>query len=63
MTKEKVFELIKELTKELLNTDIIMFPAGSVRKEEANKLENLVNILVEDKLEFMDIRDYRKSLL
>lgn len=29
MTKEEVFELIKEVIKELLHTDIIMYPAGS----------------------------------
>lgn len=42
MTKEEVFELIKESIKELLRTNILFW---------------------DDKPEFMDIQDYRKSLL
>lgn len=32
MIKEEKFELIKEVIKELLHTDIIMYPAGSIRE-------------------------------
>lgn len=64
MTKEKVFELINEAIKELLHTNIIMYPAGSVRKEEAAKIGKTCEyILIDDKPEFIDMRDYRKSLL
>lgn len=64
MTKEKVFELINEVTKELLRTDIIMYPAGSVRKEDAKKNRNTYEyIFTDNKPEFIDMRDYRKSLL
>lgn len=64
MTKEEVFELIKEAIKELLHTDIIMYPAGSVRKEEATKIGKPCEyIFIDDKPEFIDMRDYRKSSL
>ncbi len=64
MTKEEVFELIKEVVKELLHTDIIMYPAGSVRKEEAAKIGKTCEyVFVDDKPEFVDMQGYRKSLL
>lgn len=64
MTKEEVFELIKEVTRELLHTDIIMYPAGSVRKEEAAKIGKTCEyILIDNKPEFIDMQNYRKSLL
>lgn len=62
--KEQVFELIKEVIKELLHTDIIMHPAGSVRKEDAKNIRKACEyIFIDDKPEFIDMRDYRKSLL
>lgn len=64
MSKEKLFELIKEASKDLLNTNIIMYPVGSVRKEEAATIGNTCEyIFTDNKPEFMDIQDYRKSLL
>ena len=64
MTKEEVFELIKEVTRELLHTDIIMYQAGSVRKEEAAKIGKTCEyILIDNKPEFIDMQNYRKSLL
>lgn len=64
MNKKEVFGLIKEVIKELLNTDIIMYPAGSIRQEEAKKIGKACEyIYIDDKPEFVDMRDYRKSLL
>lgn len=64
MTKEEVFESIKEVIKELLHTDIIMYPAGSLRKEEAKNIGKPCEYLFEDnKPEFIEMQDYRKSLL
>ena len=64
MTKEEVFELIKEVVKELLHTDIIMYPAGSVRQEEAKKIGKTCEyVFIDNKPEFVDIQGYRKSLL
>jgi len=64
MIKEELFGLIKEVIKELLHTDIIMYPAGSVREEEAKKIGKTCEyIFVDNKPEFVDMRDYRKSLL
>lgn len=64
MVKEEVFELIKEVVKELLHTDIVMYPAGSVREEQANKIgKSFEYILIDNKPEFVDIQGYRKSLL
>lgn len=62
--KEEVFGLIKEVIKELLNTDIIMYPAGSIRQEEAKKIGKTCEyIFIDDKPKFVDIQGYRKSLL
>lgn len=62
--KEEVFGLIKEVIKELLNTNIIMYSAGSVRQEEAKKIGKTCEyIFIDDKPEFVDMQDYRKSLL
>ncbi|MBQ2349970.1 MAG: hypothetical protein II393_01690 [Cytophagales bacterium] len=64
MTKKEISELIKEVVKELLHTDIIMYPAGSVRQEEAKKIGKTCEyILIDNKPEFIDMQDYRKSLL
>lgn len=64
MNKEEISELIKEVIRELLHTDIIMYPAGSVRKEEAAKIGKTCEyVYVDDKPEFVDIQGYRKSLL
>ena len=64
MIKDEIFELIKEAIKELLHTDIIMYPAGSVRQEEAKKIGKTCEyIFIDNKPEFVDMRDYRKSLL
>lgn len=64
MTKEKVFELINEVTKELLRTNIIMYPAGSIREEEAAKIGKPCEyIFIDNKPKFVDIQGYRKSLL
>lgn len=64
MKKEEVFELIKEVTKDLLNTNIIIYPSGSMRKEEATKIgKTCEHIFIDDKPEFVDMQDYRKSLL
>lgn len=32
MIKEEIFELIKEATKDLLNTDLIIYPCGGLSK-------------------------------
>lgn len=62
--KEEIFEIIKEVIKELLNTDIIMYPAGSVRREEAKKIgKSCEYFFIDNKPEFIDMQDYRKSLL
>ena len=61
--KEEIFEIIKEVIKELLNTDIIMYPEGSVRQEEAKKFLHNKYFFIDNKPEFIDVRDYRKSLL
>lgn len=64
MTKEEVFELIIEVIRELLHTNIIMYPAGSIREEEAKKVGKPCEYFyVDNKPEFVDMRDYRKSLL
>lgn len=64
MNKKEVFELIKETAKELLHTDIIMYSAGSISKEEAAKIGKACEYLfIDDKPEFIDMRDYRESLL
>lgn len=64
MTKEEVFKLIKEASETLMHTDIIMYPAGSVRKEEAIKFGKTCEYFFNDnKPEFLDIQEYRKSLL
>lgn len=65
MIKEEVFELIKEGIKELLHTNIIMYPAGSMQKEEAAKIGATCEYyyLDDNKPEFADIQGYRKSLL
>lgn len=64
MIKEEVFELIKEVIKELLHTDIIMYPAGSLRKEEAKNIGKACEyIYIDNKPEFVEMQDYRKSLL
>lgn len=64
MIKEKVFEFLEVTINKLIHTDIIMYPAGSVRKEEGAKIGNTCEyIFIDNKPEFIDIRDYRKSLL
>ncbi len=65
MTKEEISELIKEAASRLIQTDIIVYPAGSMRREDINKIGSRCEYhpLVEDKPEFLDIQDYRKLLL
>lgn len=63
MTKEEVFELIKEASKNLLNTDLIIYPCGSLSKDDKTKINGLSYFDGIDKPEFVDMRDYRKSLL
>lgn len=64
MTKEEILELIKEVIKELLNTNILLYPAGSINKEDVTKIGNSCEyFFLDNKPEFVDIQDYRKHLL
>lgn len=65
MSKEEILELIKEVSKEILHTNIIIYPAGSIRQEEAKKIGKPCEYYYIDnnKPEFVDMQDYRKSLL
>lgn len=57
MSKEKVFELIKEATKDLLNTDLIIYPGGSLSNDSKTKINGLSYFDGIDKPEFVDMRD------
>lgn len=64
MNKKEIYEMIVEVIRELLHTNVIMFPAGSLSKEEAGKFGKTCEYLfVDNKPEFADIQGYRKSLL
>lgn len=63
MGKEKVFKMLELAVEKLINTDLLIYPCGSLSKEVYVKINGLPYVDGLGKPEFIDIRDYRDSLL
>ena len=63
MNKEEVLRMIQIAFDTLIHTDLLIYPCGGLDKEVQRKMNGLPYIDRLGKPEFVDMQDYRKSLL
>lgn len=63
MNKEEVLKMIQIAFDKLIHTDLLIYPCGGLAKEIQTRINGLPYVDGLGKPEFVDIQDYRKSLL
>ena len=64
MNKEKISELLEKAINGLIETNVLIYPEGSLPRDKRNNFNKCGYIEVSTfKPEFLDIQDYRDSLL
>lgn len=63
MTKEEIFKMLELAISKLINTDLLIYPSGALSAEVQTKINGLSYFDGVGKPEFVDMQDYRKSLL
>ena len=62
--KDLILDLIVEASKALIDTDVLIYPAGSLPRQEQEKHKNKLGYNeIANKPEFLGMNHYRDSLL